>query len=208
MAAADGEEVGVRTNLIPKMQLQVALFQEDFKSELAYNADSGADSASGPSRRQGVEISGQYRPFRWIELNTDLSFSKARYTGDLAPFGLSGPYIESAPEFIGSFGVLIDNLGPWFGGLQWRDLGGFPISDGEKNPRDPGYSEFNADIGYRVNDHLKIQATGFNLTNVKANAGAFYYVGRLRGEAVDGVLDFQNHPIEPLSGNIKVTWTF
>ncbi|MGZ3272640.1 MAG: TonB-dependent receptor [Caulobacteraceae bacterium] len=208
MAAADGEEVGVRTNIIPKMQVQVALFQEDFKSELAYNADSGADSASGPSRRQGIEFSGQYRPFRWIELNTDLSFSKARYQGDLTPYGLSGPYIESAPEFIGSFGVLIDNLGPWFGGLQWRDLGGFPISDGEKNPRDPGYSEFNADIGYRVNDHLKVQATGFNLTNVKANAGAFYYSSRLKGEPVDGVLDFQNHPIEPLSGNIKVTWTF
>jgi len=205
---AEGYEVGVRTNLVPKMQLQVALFQEDFKSELTYNADSGADSASAPSRRQGVEISGQYRPFRWIELNSDLSFSKARYVGDLTSFGLNGPFIQNAPEFIGSFGVLIDNLGPWFGGLQWRDLGAFPISDGDRNPRDPGYSEFNVDVGYKVNQHLKIQASAFNLTNAKANAGAFYYAARLKGEPVDGVNDFQNHPIEPLSGNVKVTWTF
>jgi outer membrane receptor protein involved in Fe transport len=190
------------------MQVQVALFQEDFKSELAYSADAGSDSASAPSRRQGVEISAQYRPFRWIEFNTDLSFTKARYQGDLTPFGLSGPYIEDAPEFIGSFGVLLDNLGPWFGGLQWRNLGASPLLDGEKNPRDPGYSEFNVDLGYKVNEHLKLQATAFNLFDTKANAGAFYYVGRLRGEPVDGVLDYQNHPLEPLSGNIKVTWTF
>ena len=208
MAPADGEEVGVRTNVIPKLQVQVALFQEDFKSELAYNADAGNDSASAPSRRQGVEISGQYRPFRWIEFNSDLSFSKARYVGDLAPYGLNGPYIADAPSFIGSFGVLLDNLGPWFGGFQWRDLGAYPISDGDKNPQDKGYSQFNADLGYRVSRRLKLQATVFNLTNAKANAAAFYYAARLPGEPVDGVNDRQVHPLEPLSGNVKVTWTF
>ena len=205
---ADGYEAGVRTNIVPKMQIQVALFQEEFKSELAYNADSGADSASAPSRRQGVEFSAQYRPFRWLELNTDLAFSKARYIGDLTPFGLDGPYIANAPSFIGSFGVLVDNLGPWFGGLQWRDLGAYPISDGDKNPQDKGYSEINVDLGYKVNDHLKLQATAFNLFNAKANAAAFYYAGRLPGEPVDGINDFQVHPLEPLSGSLKVTWTF
>jgi hypothetical protein len=145
MAAADGYEVGLRNNTIPRMQIQVALFQEDFKSELAYSADAGNDSASAPSRRTGVEFSAQYRPFRWLELNTDLAFSRARYIGDLAAYGLSGPFIADAPSFIGSFGVLVDNFGPWFGGLQWRDLGAFPISDGEQYPQDKGYSEFNAD---------------------------------------------------------------
>ncbi len=188
--------------------MQIALFQEDFKSELAYNADAGSDSASAPSRRQGVEISGQYHPFRWLEFNTDLAFSKPRYVGDFAAFGVSGPYIESAPNFIGSVGILVDNLGPWFGGFQWRDLGGFPISDGNENPKDPGYSQFNVDVGCRVNEHLKLQATAFNLTNVRGNAGAFLYTGRLRGEPVEGVEDFQNHPLEPLSGMLKATWTF
>jgi hypothetical protein len=31
--------------------------------------------------------------------------------------------VADAPKFIGSFGILIDNLGPFFGGLQWRKLG-------------------------------------------------------------------------------------
>ena len=80
--------------------------------------------ASAPSRREGIELSAQYRPLRWIELNTDLAFSRARYRGDLAAYELDGPFIANAPSFIGSFGVLVDNLGPWFGGLQWRKLGG------------------------------------------------------------------------------------
>ncbi|MFX8660838.1 hypothetical protein ABTM16_19385, partial [Acinetobacter baumannii] len=88
-APADGVEAGLRTNIIPRLSVQVAVFQEDFRSELRYNADAGQDEASAPSRRQGVEISAQYKPFPWIELNTDLAFSKARYRGDLAPYGLA-----------------------------------------------------------------------------------------------------------------------
>jgi outer membrane receptor protein involved in Fe transport len=208
---SEGYEVGLRTNVIPRVQVQVALFQEDFKSELTYNADSGHDEASAPSRRQGIEFSAEYRPFPWLELNTDLAFSKARYQGDsatLANYGLGGPFIANAPTFIGSFGVLVDNLGPWFGGLQWRDLGSYPVSDGDQYPQDKGYSEFNVDLGYKVSDHLKIQATAFNLLNTRANAAAYYYAARLPGEPVDGVNDMQVHPIEPLSGNVKVTWTF
>jgi hypothetical protein len=211
MAPAVGEELGVRTNIVPKVQLQVALFQEDFKSELAYDAEAGQDMASAPSRRQGVEFSGQYRPFRWIELNTDLAFSRPRYQGSpalLTSYGLNGPYIADAPNFIGSFGMLIDNLGPWFGGLQWRDLGSSPLSDGNKRPIDTGYREFNADVGYNVNAHLKIQATAFNLLNSKDDASAYYYTSRLQGEPAAGVLGYQFHPLEPLSGNVKVTWLF
>ncbi|MDB5460864.1 MAG: TonB-dependent receptor [Caulobacteraceae bacterium] len=208
LAASNGSEVGLRTSIVPRLDLQVALFQEDFKSELAYNADSGSDSASAPSHRQGVEVSAEFKPYRWIEFNTDLAFSKARYTGDLADFGLSGPFIANAPSFIGSFGILVDNLGPWFGGLQWRDLGPYPISDGEENPQDKGYSEFNVDIGYKVNKHLKLQATIFNLTNTKANSAAFYYASRLPGEPAEGINDFQVHPLEPISGTLKATWVF
>ena len=209
LAAANGFEIGMRTNIVPKLQIQLALFQEDFNSELTYNADIGQDEASAPSRRQGVELSAEYKPFPWIELNTDLAFSKARYKPDsIATFGLSGPFIANAPSFIGSFGALVDNLGPWFGGLQWRILGAFPISDGDQFPQDKGYSEVNIDVGYRVTPHLKIQANVFNLFDSKANSAAYFYTSRLRGEPLDGVNDSQVHPLEPISGQITVTATF
>ena len=208
LAPATGEEVGVRTNIVPKLAVQVAVFQEDFNSELAYDADVGQDTASAPSRRQGVELSGQYKPFPWIELNTDLAFSKARYRGDIAAFGLATPFIADAPSFIGSFGVLVDNLGPWFGGLQWRDLGPYPINDGEKEPQDKGYSEVNVDLGYKVSPRLKVQLSVFNLFDTKANSAAYYYAARLPGEPTEGVNDFQVHPLEPISAVVKATMLF
>lgn len=208
LAAATGEEVGVRSNIIPEVALQLSVFQEDFRSELTYNADAGQDQASAPSRRQGVEISAQYKPLHWLELNTDLSFARARYRGDLAAFGLDQPFIANAPSFIGSFGILVDDLGPWFGGLQWRALGKYPINDGEENPQDKGYSEINADIGYKVNPKLRLMLSVFNLTNTKADSAAYFYAARLKSEPADGIPDFQVHPLEPISVMFKATAYF
>ena len=210
LATATGEEAGLRTNLIPRVQAQIAVFQEDFQSELTYDQDQGEDTPSAPSRRQGIELSGQYHPFDWIELNTDLAFSRARYDAspaELARFGLSGPYIANAPAFIGSFGVLVDNLGPWFGGLQWRDLGPYPVVDGQPFPRDKGYSEVNLDVGYKVSAKLKVQASIYNLLNEQAYAAAYDYTSRLTptGAPVDGL---QVHPLEPISARLMMTALF
>ena len=210
LAEATGEEVGLRSNVVPKVQMQVAVFQEDFQSELTYDQDEGEDTPSAPSRRQGIELSGQYHPFDWIELNTDLAFSKARYTAspaELANFGLDGPYIANAPTFIGSFGVLVDNLGPWFGGLQWRDLGPYPVVDGQEFPRGAGYSEVNLDVGYKVSPKLKVQLSIYNLLNEKAYAAEYDYTSRLTPTSapVDGL---QVHPLEPISARLMVTALF
>ncbi len=210
LAPATGEEVGLRFNIVPKMDVQLAVFQEDFDSELAYDADAGQDSASAPSRRQGIEVSAEYRPFRWIELNTDLAFSRARYRADaatLASFDLAGPYIANAPSFIGSFGVLVQNLGPWFGGLQWRDLGAYPISDGDRDPQDRGYSEFNADVGYHYTDRLQFQVSVYNLTNTHDNAAAYDYGYRLTPTSPEESGP-SFHPLEPISARFSVTATF
>jgi outer membrane receptor protein involved in Fe transport len=207
LAPTTGVELGVRSNIVPKLSMQLALFRQEFNSELAYDADQGQDSASAPSRREGIELSAEYRPTRWMELNTDLAFSRARYRGSLAAYELDGAFIANAPTFIGSFGVLVDNLGPWFGGLQWRKLGPYPISDGNRFPEDPGYGEFNLDAGYKVSSHLKVQLSIFNVLNTKANSSAYFYTSRLPGEPADGVTGIQVHPLEPISGIVKVTLT-
>ena len=208
LAPTTGVEMGVRSNIVPRVSMQLALFRQEFNSELAYDADQGQDSASAPSRREGIELSAEYRPTRWMELNTDLAFSRARYRGDLAAYDLDGPFIANAPTFIGSFGVLVDNIGPWFGGLQWRKLGAYPVSDGDRYPEDRGYSEINLDAGYKVSSHLKVQLSIFNALNIRANSSAYFYTSRLPGEPADGVTGLQVHPLEPISGILKVTLTF
>jgi outer membrane cobalamin receptor len=211
LAPATGEEVGLRSNLLPKTSIQIALFQEDFSSELAFDEDQGQDQPTAPSRRRGVEVSAEYRPFSWIEFNTDLSFTHARYQGSLATlenvFQLDGNYITNAPSFIGSAGILIDNLGPWFGSLQWRDLGPYPVVDGDEYPQDKGYSEFNLDVGYKVSPRLKVQLSVFNLFNTKANAAAFDYESQLTPTS-QPVTGLQVHPLEPISARLGVTAMF
>jgi outer membrane receptor protein involved in Fe transport len=205
LAPTRGLEIGIRSDALAPLAMQLAVFQQDFDSELAYDADAGQDAASAPSRRSGVELSAQYRPLPWIEFNTDLAYSRARYRGDLTSFGLEGPWIANAPKFIGSFGVLVDNLGAWYGGLQWRRLGPYPITDGQQYPEDDGYSEFNLDVGYRFNARLKLQLSLFNLFNTHANSSAYDYTSRLPGEPAEGVDGMQVHPLEPFSGMLKLT---
>ena len=182
LAPAYGFEVGMRTDLIPKTQVQVAVFREDFESEQRYVADEGEDTASAPSRRQGIEVSAQFRPVRWLEFNTDLAWSQAHYRASdatLALFDLDGTSIANAPSFIGSFGVLVNHIGPWFGGLQWRKLGAYPISDGDEEPKDKGYSEINLNVGYTINDRLKAELQVFNLADSHANSSAYFYQTRV-----------------------------
>ncbi|MGZ3249909.1 MAG: TonB-dependent receptor [Croceibacterium sp.] len=209
LAATTAEEIGLRTDIIPRVHIQLALFQQDFDSELTYNADTGQDSAGAPSRRKGIELSADYHPFRWLELNTDLNFSKPRYrTDNLAAYGLNGPYIADAPFFIYSAGVLVNNLGRWSGGLQWRRLGTHPLSDGDKYPQDKGYSEFNLDIAYELPGGWKLGATIINILDSHDNAADYYYTTRLPGEPTAGVLDFQTHPLEPRAARFSLAKTF
>jgi outer membrane receptor protein involved in Fe transport len=212
LAKANGEEIGIRTNPLPGLHVQLAAFEIEFASELVYDQDMGMDQANAPSKRRGVEFSAQYRPFPWVELNTDLAGTKGRYrTGNPASYGLNGLYIPDAPDFIGSFGVLIDELGPWYGGLQWRILGSYPLNP-DNLVRGAGYSEVNVDVGYKVTARLKAQLSIYNLFNEKADAFDYDYVSRLPGEPAGGITDerddIQFHPLEPLSARLTLTQEF
>ena len=212
MAKADGEEVGLRSSPLRGLNVQLALFQIEFASELVYDQDMGMDQAQAPSKRRGVEFSAQYRPFPWIELNTDLAATKARFrTGDPASFGLSGYNISNAPNFIGSFGAIVDQAGPWYGGLQLRILGSYPLNP-DNAVRGKGYSEVNVDVGYRIRPGTRVQLSIYNLFDQKADAFDYDYVTRLPGEPAGGITDersdLQFHPLEPISARITLTQAF
>jgi outer membrane receptor protein involved in Fe transport len=218
LARTYGEEFGIRNASIPHLQIQLAFFRQDYGSETAYNQDAGLDQATAPSRREGFELSAQYHPFDWLELNTDVAVTKARYFKNEATLRdfyqiVGGTYIANAPDYTLSFGVLIDNLGPWFGSVQMRILGPYPLSDGPANPQGSGYTETNIAVGYKFTDDLKAQVAIFNLFNQKAYASEFYYATNISAAEVArygtaGVNDFQVHPLEPISARLTITANF
>ena len=208
LVRADSEEVGLRSDLIPKVKVQLALFNVHLQSELIYDQDEGQDQASAPSRRDGVELSTEYHPLPFLELNADLTASHARFTGEnLEAFGLGGNHIPNAPGFIGSVGALVDNLGPFYGGLEIRMLGSYPLTD-DNTVKDSGYTETNVNLGYHLTSRVKAEAEIFNLFDVHADAAAYDYVDRLPGEPADGVQDHHIHPLEPISARFRITANF
>ncbi|MDB5495102.1 MAG: TonB-dependent receptor [Phenylobacterium sp.] len=198
-----GYELGVRTSAIPHIQAAATLFQMEFASELTYNADAGQTEAGRPGRRQGLELTAQYRPYRWIELNANVAISRARYT-DHSP---AGSHIEDAPARVVSAGVLVDNLGPWFGALEVRDLGPHALI-ADNSRRSPGYREVNLNAGYKLTRKLRVQLDVFNLFDSKDDAADYFYADRLPGEPAGGVEDIHIHPLEPRSARVAITARF
>ena len=212
LAKANGEEIGLRSHPLPDLDVQLALYEIEFTSELVYDQDMGMDQAQGPTKRRGLEASAEYRPAPWLEVNTDLAFTRARYTtGNLASYGLNGDYVALAPSFIGSVGAIVDDLGDWYGGVQWRILGSYPLNP-DNVVRDPGYSEVNIDVGYKLTPRTRVQVSIFNVFNQHAHAFAYDYVSRLPGEPLGGVQDEASggtfHPLEPISARFMVTQDF
>ncbi len=158
-----------------------------------------------------MEVSAEYKPFAWLELNTDLAFSHAQFVNAaparlLADFGDGGDHIPNAPGFIGSFGALVDGLGPWYGGVQVRSLGAYALI-ADNSQRDAGYTETNVSIGYKISKQLRAGLEIFNLFDVKANSSAFFYTTVIP-DGRGPVADHQNHPLEPLSARATVTAFF
>ncbi|HEV2532783.1 TonB-dependent receptor [Phenylobacterium sp.] len=203
LVKSTGYEVGLRTSAIPHVQAAATLFQMEFASELTYNADAGQTEAGRPGLRRGLELTAQYRPVHWLELNANVAISRARYTdGDPA-----GSHIEDAPALVVSAGLLLDNLGPWFGAVEVRDLGAHPLIP-DNSQRSAGYREVNLNLGYKITPKLRVQADVFNLFDSKDDAADYFYVDRLPGEPAAGVADIHVHPLEPRSARIGITARF
>jgi outer membrane receptor protein involved in Fe transport len=203
LVKSTGYEVGVRTSAIPHVQAAATLFQMEFASELTYNADVGQTEAGRPGRRTGLEVTAQYRPVRWIEFNANIAISRARYIdGDPA-----GDHIEDAPALVVSAGVLLDNLGPWFGAVEVRDLGAHALIP-DNSRRSAVYKEVNLNLGYKLTPKLRVQMDVFNLFDSKDDAADYFYADRLPGEPAEGVEDIHVHPLEPRSARIGITVRF
>ena len=204
------QEVGIRSNVIPGTTLTAAVFRENFASFLTYDQDLGDDDAGPPAQLLGVEFSAQVKPTDWLELSADWNFTHSRYTvNNPAQYGFSGLYIPNAPAYIGSFGVLVDHLGPWYGGAEWRILGPYPLL-ADNSLRAHGYQEVNLVVGYRIDPRMKIQLSIFNLFNSNAYAMQYAYPYQISPTAAaspgEGGATF--HPLEPLSARLTLTAYF
>jgi outer membrane receptor protein involved in Fe transport len=171
-----GAELGVRTEIIPKLQSSLALWILTQDSELLFTGDAGTTEPSRASRRQGIEWINYYRPLPWLFLDAELALTKARFTqADPA-----GDYIPGAPNAVATLAVTVDNVRNWFGTLQVRYIGERPLIE-DNSVRADSSTITNMRVGYAFTPKLRLQLDVFNLFNVAANDIAYYYESFIPG---------------------------
>ena len=198
-----GAELGIRTRAIEGLTSSVALFVLDFDSELLFVGDAGTTEPSRPSRRVGVEWVNQYKPVPWLSLDLDVAYTHARFT-DFDPVGGS---IPGAPAWVGSAAVTFGNETGWFGALKARYFGPRPLIE-DDSVRSLASLMFNARVGYRFDNGLRLQLDMLNLFNAQANQIEYYYLSRLPGEPLGGVADRHVHPAEPRAVRLTLAARF
>ena len=127
LVPSKGAEIGLRSQIIPGLQTSLALWRLDSDSELVYSADSGSTAANGASKRHGVEWNNHFVLNRWLLVDADLAWTRARYAVANAN-GEVGNHIPNAVGRVGSFGVTLHQPGPWSAGLITRYIGAYPLS--------------------------------------------------------------------------------
>lgn len=198
-----GMELGLRTEAIPKMQTAVSLYRLDFDSELTYVGDAGMTEAGEASRRVGIEFSNYWRPLKWLSVDFDAAYARARSrNGDRD----AGRRIPGAVEGVGQLALTVDKLGPWSGALRLRYFGPRPLIE-DDSVRSRASTTLNGRIGYKVNKGLQLELEGFNLGNRRASAIDYYYASQLAGESAPRN-DIHFHPIEPRSLRLTLTKTW
>ena len=203
LVRAKSVEAGIRTEIIPRLQSTLSLYGLDFDSELIFQGDAGTTSAGRPSRRVGIEFSNYYKPTDWLTIDADIAYAKARFR-DADPVGRR---IPGAVEGVASLAASVDNLGPYFGALQFRFFGPRPLIE-DNSVRSKSTTTLNGRVGYKIGPDIKVELEGFNLLNSKSSAIDYYYQSRLPNEGPDGENDIHFHPIESRSARLTLNVGF
>ena len=197
-----GADVGVRTAVLPNLQLTASLWTLKLDSELLFVGDAGITEASRESERRGIEAGAIWNPVSWLILDADLAWSRSRFTESDA----AGDRIPGAVENVASVGLAIDHPSGWFGGARLRHFGAAPLIEDNGVRSDPT-TLVNLEAGYHITDNIQLSAALFNVFDSRDNDITYLYESQLPGEALP-VNDIHFHPVEPRTFRLTLRATF
>ncbi|MBB6095325.1 outer membrane receptor protein involved in Fe transport [Povalibacter uvarum] len=197
-----GADIGIRTAIIPTMQLSVSVWSLDLDSELLFVGDAGTTEASRASERRGVELAAIWNPVSWLIVDADLAWSRARFTDD----DPAGDRIPGAIENVASLGVAIDHPSGWFGGARFRHFGEAPLIE-DNSVRSSPTTLVNLEAGYRFSNRWRVSAGLYNVFDSKDNDITYFYESQLANET-EPVEDIHFHPVEPRTVRVRVGTAF
>ena len=197
-----GAEVGVRTQIIPKVTATLAGWWLDSDSELVYVGDAGTNEAGAASRRFGIETAVYWAPTDWLTLDAEFAATHARFrdVGSADRIPDSVPWMLSGGFVLGAQGK---DEG-WFAGTRVRAFAGRPLVEDNSVKGRPTVT-VNANVGYRA-QRWEAAVECVNLLDRRDNDIEYRYESRLRGEPLGGFDDTHLHPAEPRMFRARFTY--
>jgi outer membrane receptor protein involved in Fe transport len=201
-----GADIGVRTAVLPNVQLTASLWTLKLDSELLFVGDAGITEASRESERRGIEAGAIWNPVSWLILDADLAWSRSRFTQEENMIDAAADRIPGAVENVASVGLAIDHPSGWFGGARLRHFGKAPLIEDGSVESDPT-TLVNLEAGYHITDNIQVSAALFNVFDSRDNDITYLYESQLPGEA-EPVTDIHFHPVEPRTFRLTLRATF
>jgi outer membrane receptor protein involved in Fe transport len=179
LPTALGYEFGLRTKIIPRVEMSATYWFLNLASELVFVGDEGTTEARGPSRRQGFEFAMRAKLLDWLTFSGDVTSSHATFdTGGAVPLA---PLVTSRADLTARFPFgLAASFAMRYLADRWAD------EDRTQTAR--GYLLFDFTARYRykwIEAFFSIE----NLTNTDWREAQFFFTSRLAGEPAGGVPD-------------------
>ncbi|XZF14708.1 TonB-dependent receptor [Chitinophagaceae bacterium MMS25-I14] len=194
-------DLGIVMKPYSRLLISAAVFQLNMQQEFVYGGDNGLLEPSGRTRRTGADLSLRWELLKWLYLDADFNYTKARYRDE--PAGQN--YLPLAPGFTSIGGATVKVNKNINAGVRYRHMGDRPANE-DNTVTAPGYTVFDAVVNYsRPKYELALQVQ--NLFNTTWNEAQFYTETRLRSEAAPAS-DICFTPGTPLFLKLSATWKF
>ncbi|MEY4317006.1 MAG: hypothetical protein RI902_814 [Pseudomonadota bacterium] len=203
LVSSRGQEVGLKSQIVPDLQTTLAIWRLDFDSELVYVGDAGNTEAGRPSRRSGVEWSNHWTPSEHFLMDANVAWTRPRYS-DNDP---AGSHIANAVQKVANLTFALRNFGTWSGSLGVRYIGAAPLIE-DNSIRSNASVTSHLRVNRKISNDLDVALDILNLTDRKNNDISYYYTSRVAGEPVGGVEGVHVHPAEPRTIRVSARMRF
>jgi outer membrane receptor protein involved in Fe transport len=118
-----GYELGARARFFDnRIELGAALWRLDLESELTWNGDEGGTSASGATRRYGVDLEARWEILPWLFFDADVTLSNSQFKADNG----NGNAVALSPPVIATGGLTARHESGIQASLRMRHIGQRP----------------------------------------------------------------------------------
>ena len=169
--------MGVRTALVPNVQLAASLWTLKLDSLLGFPATVAPPNPSRASRREGIELGAFYSPVDWVVVDADLAWTKARYTDPTR----WGDRIPNAVERVVSLGVSVNRKTGAGSAVYACATSAQHPSSRTTASGSTSTLIVNGDAGHHFSPRFSVAATVFNLLDADDNDITYFYESQLQG---------------------------